>query len=76
MKRRPMAPEQGSMLILMEPKAPSKKARLPEPAITKLVYESSTGNVLELSHEPVQDPLDDPEEEAAFVAYYGDYNHG
>lgn len=77
MKRRPLRPEQGSMLILMEPKVPRRSERVQaEPAITEIETDGE-GNILRMCHEPVQDPLDDPEEEAAFVAYYvGDFAHG
>jgi len=76
MKRRP-CPEQGSMLTLMAPREPPRKTVRPaEPAITAIESDCE-GNITRMCHEPVQDPLDDPEEEAAFVAYYiGDYTHG
>lgn len=76
MKRRP-CPEQGSMLSLMTPhEGPRKGRRQAEPAITQIESDRE-GNITRMCHEPVQDPLDDPEEEAAFVAYYiGDYQHG
>lgn len=76
MKRRRQMPEQGSMLLLMGAPAPREKGvRLAEPAITRLETDQD-GNVLVMCHEPVLDPLDDPEEEAAFVAYYCDAAKG
>jgi len=76
MKRRPSFPEQGSMLALMETKTPLKTRRQAEPAITRLETDGEA-NIILMCHEPVQDPLDDPEEEAAFVAHYcGDFAHG
>lgn len=87
MKRRRHALEQGSMLSLMEVKS-APRAREPEVAITRLDLDGESQtflgwppcgeterHVTRMVHEPVQDPLDDPEEYDAFVAYYGDY-HG
>lgn len=72
MKRRRSEPVQGSMLTLMgmRPAKPDLNH-----AITSL-EEDSEGNITRMVHEPVQDPLDDAEEAAAFEAYYGDYNNG
>lgn len=73
MKRRPL-PEQGSMLLLMNATlGPVNGSTLgrhkPEPAITHEVRDDQD-NVLEMSHEPVMDPMDDKEEEDAFNAFY------
>lgn len=83
-RKRNFSDDQGSMLILMTPRVsghhvdPNDEGRRPSPvdpevAITHLVVDSE-GNVLEMSHEPVLDPLDDPEELGAFECFYGDYN--
>lgn len=68
MAKRRRFDDQGSMLVLMEHH--TVPARLvAEPAITREIRDADD-NVVEMHHEPVQDPLDDADELEEFIRHY------